>query len=628
MEKTAYKLLETVNSPADLKKMSPEQANALASEIRSFLIENVTENGGHLASNLGCVELTLALHRVFDCPEDKIVFDVGHQCYVHKLITGRRDRFCELRRPGGLSGFTNRSESEYDAFGAGHSSTSLSAALGIARAEKLKGSGAWTVAVIGDGAFTGGMIHEAFNNCDDTDGLRLCIVLNENEMSISKNTGRFADALSKFRSRPKYFRSKERTKGFLSKIPLIGKPLVKSIIRNKKRLKNILYGSNYFEDLGLYYIGPIDGNDREKVEQMLLEAKKCGECAVIHVKTKKGLGYAPAEENPGAYHSVSPRGSEKKGGFSAAMGHELCLLAEKDLKICAITAAMCDGTGLAEFEKYYTNRFFDVGIAEEHAVTFAAGMASDGMRPFFGVYSSFLQRAYDNVIHDVALQNLPVVFCIDRAGLNPSDGATHHGIFDVAFLSSVPGMRIYTPATVPILRLCMREAAKADCPCAIRYPNWNGSDEIVRAFYADGEPVSPGVRFYRTEPQTDRVIVCHGRMALHALSVCDRLRAEGINAGVVLCEKIRPYAECAEKIAGGLPESVRGITFYEEEIRQGGFGMNMADALSRIRIFEKTDIIACDDSFAKPLHGQSVSEAAGVDEKTLENTVRAQLREV
>lgn len=627
MNKEKYPILSRINCPSDLKKLSSKETDALADEIRHFLVESVSVTGGHLASNLGVVELTLALHRVFDTPDDKIVWDVGHQSYVHKLVTGRRDRFDTLRTSGGLSGFTRISESKYDPFGAGHSSTSVSAALGIAEAERMKGSGAYTVAVLGDGAFTGGMIHEALNNCDSKHGLKLIIIINENEMSISKNIGRFAASISRIRTRPSYFRTKDAAKGFLSHIPLIGKPMINLIVKLKKSLKNSLYGSNYFEDLGLYYIGPIDGNDRELVENMLTEAKKSNESVVLHIKTVKGKGYAPAENDPGKYHSVSPAGSEKSGGFSQEFGTYLTELAEEDEKLCAITAAMTSGTGLSGFQKKYENRFFDVGIAEEHAVTFAAGLASDGMKPVCAIYSTFLQRSYDNIIHDVALQNLPVIFGVDRAGLNASDGATHHGIFDVAFLSEIPGMRIYTPATYGMLKLSLSDAIRSGCPSAIRYPNGCEDPEIVSTFYPDGLPKEPGISLYGFDDvrSVNCAIVVHGRMASEALRVSKKLRSEGITCGIVLCEIIKPYSSVASLIAGAIKncDSLRGILFLEEEIFAGGFGMCMSNALKDIGALEniKFDCLASKDSFVIPTAEITVFEAAGVDERSVYDAV-------
>ena len=452
-----YKILDKIDSPEDLKSLEPEEIELLNEEIRDFLIDNVSRNGGHLASNLGVVELSVAIHRVFDSPKDHIIWDVGHQSYVHKLLTGRRAEFDTLRTPGGISGFVKRAESEHDCFGAGHSSTSISAALGFAEADHLNGSDAYTIAVVGDGAFTGGMIHEGLNNCRKD--LKLIIILNENEMSISKNIGQFAKNLSKLRMRPGYFKAKRFTGNVLKHVPFVGKHLFRFALRVKKAFKNMMYGSNYFEDMELYYLGPIDGNDYESMEKILTEAKKLKESAVIHIKTVKGKGYDPAEESPDKYHGVAPNNTKKKRKtLTDVFGECVCELAEGDERICAITAAMCDGTGLNGFKEKYPDRFFDVGIAEEHAVTFGAGLAASGMKPLVAIYSTFLQRSYDNVIHDVALQKLPVTLCIDRAGLNSRDGATHHGIFDVAFLSHIPNMTIYTPTTEESLSRLLRNS--------------------------------------------------------------------------------------------------------------------------------------------------------------------------
>lgn len=614
-----YKFLEGINTPQDLKSFNRDEIQTLSQEIRDFLIENVSECGGHLASNLGVVELTLALHRVFDTPTDKIVWDVGHQSYVHKIVTGRRDDFATLRTPGGLSGFTKRSESEYDPFGAGHSSTSISAALGIAEAEHLNGSEAYTVAVVGDGAFTGGMIHEALNNCDRTKGIKLIIVLNENEMSISKNIGSLAQSLSKIRNSPGYFRTKAATRVFLAKIPFVGKRFVSFLTRAKKALKNILYGSNYFENLGLYYIGPVNGHDIGELEDMLSEARKYDQSVVVHVKTQKGRGYAPAEERPDKFHSVAPKDSEPAGGFSKVFGEVISDIAKTDTRICAITAAMGRGTGLSEFEKQFPERFFDVGIAEEHAVTFAAGLSAGGMLPVCAIYSTFLQRAYDNILHDTALQNLPVIFAIDRAGLNASDGATHHGIFDVAFMSSVPEMKIFTPATYECLERVIRHAVSLSEPVAIRYPNALEDPVVSAAFYAGEQPNDIGVRSFALTDKTKTVIITHGRMASAALEACALLADEGIAVAVLLCEYIKPYDCLAREISTILPQTVENIVYLEEEIKSGGFGMNLSFELrSSIQFVNaKHEIIAVDDNFAITDSEHNVWEAAGVDTESV-----------
>ncbi len=480
---STYPILARINGPEDLKALPASDMEPLAAEIRKCLVERVSENGGHLASNLGVVELTLAIHRVFSSPKDHIIFDVGHQCYVHKLLTGRKDLFPTIRQSGGLSGFPKRSESEHDAFGTGHSSTSLSAALGFAEADRLDHSDAYTVCVLGDGAYTGGMIHEALNNCKKD--LRLIIILNENEMSISKNIGRFATSLSHLRSSRGYIKTKNAIGRFFRRIPLIGRKIFNRLLHIKKGLKSAVYGSNIFEDLGLFYLGPADGNREDSVEKLLQEAKDCSQSCIIHLKTQKGKGYTPAEETPDRFHGMAPAASpcSNEPTFSEAMSRHLCEMAADDKRICAITAAMASGTGLELFRKEYPKRFFDVGIAEEHAVTFAAGLSASGKRPAVAIYSTFLQRAYDNIIHDVALQGLPAVFFVDRAGLNLSDGPTHAGVFDVAFLSEIPGLRIYTPITVAALRQAMDEAFACGEPCAVRYPNGRENRAVVERFY-------------------------------------------------------------------------------------------------------------------------------------------------
>ena len=612
------KYLPDIHTPADLRALPAEAIPALCEEIRETLVETVTQNGGHLASNLGAVELSVAMHRVFDCPRDHFIFDVGHQSYVHKLLTGRYDSFSTIRKGGGLSGFTKRSESEYDCFGAGHSSTSLSAALGFAQGDRMSGSDAFTLAVIGDGAFTGGMIHEALNNI--TPGLRLIIILNENEMSISKNIGRFATHMAKLRRKSGYFKTKKGISRFLKRIPLIGNALFCAARDTKKAFKNALYGSNYFEDLGLYYLGPADGNDYEAVEALLTEAKKQGDNVVIHLKTRKGKGYAPAEAEPGRYHGMPPAGTVAKENFSHRLGEILIRESAKDDRICAITAAMSEGTGLESFREARPHRFFDVGIAEEHALTFAAGLAANGYKPVTAIYSSFLQRSYDQIIHDVALQNLPVLTCIDRAGLNAGDGPTHHGIFDVSFLSAIPQVKIYTPITFAGLEVSVKKALAEGVPAAIRYPN-GGEDDLLKAtFYPDGEPTDVGVR--ESNPANpaipDAVIVTHGRITREALAARERLATEGILVGILLCEYIKPYEALAEEITARLPAGVP-VLFVEEEIRAGGFGMMLTDALRRNGGLtgHPNAVLAIANGFVTQGKNETILRTAGVDAEAM-----------
>ena len=616
-ENHSIKYLDSINSPDDLKALPKENMGELAEEIRSELVRITSHNGGHLASNLGVVELTMAIHRVFDVPKDHLIFDVGHQSYVHKMLTGRYGKMDTLRISGGISGFTNRSESEYDCFGAGHSSTSISAALGFAISDKLSESDAYTIAVVGDGAYTGGMIHEALNNCRKD--LNLIIVMNENEMSISKNIGRFATNLAKLRTTSGYFKTKKATGAFLKNIPLVGKYLFKFVLGVKKSLKNVLYGSNYFESMGLTYLGPIDGNDYEAVENLLREAKKLNESVVVHLKTKKGKGFEPAERSPEFYHGMQPCTAQNRNGnnFSCEMGKIISELAEKDSRVCAITAAMCDGTGLVGFRSKYPERFFDVGIAEEHALTFAAGLAANGKKPYTAIYSTFLQRGYDNIIHDIALQKLNCVICVDRAGLNAGDGATHHGIFDVAFLSQIPNMRIYTPATFGSLRAAIDDAHRREEPCAVRYPSGGEDSAVLEAFYGDGEYKTPSaVCDFDADESPSLVIITHGRMVSEAMRAKSELAARGISTGIILLEMIKPYGECAENVARFMPKSARSVIFLEEEIRSGGMGMNLSDMMERRNMLDgvRYDTIATDDSFVdKRAVGQSVYNAAGVD---------------
>lgn len=631
-----YSCLDRVSYPYDLKKLDKDDINKLCGDIREFLIENVSVTGGHLASNLGVVELTVALLRTFNFPEDHIIFDVGHQSYVYKMLTGRKELFPTLRQSGGLGGFPRRDESEYDCFGTGHSSTSLSAALGFAEAEKLSGSDAYTVAVVGDGAFTGGMIHEALNNCDKD--LKLIIILNENEMSISKNIGRFAMNLSKMRSKTGYFKAKRTTRDVLTHIPLIGKPLFRLMRNTKKMLKNSLYGSNYFENMGLYYLGPVDGNNEEDVEELLREAKKLKESVVIHVKTQKGRGLAEAEDSPGKYHSIPPISaitSASKLTFSEMLGLYLKAKAADNKKIVAITAAMSYGTGLEPFKEAYPDRFFDVGIAEEHAITFAAGLAAAGYRPVVPIYSTFLQRSYDNIVHDVALQNLPVVICSDRAGLNAHDGATHHGIFDVAFLSEIPGIRIYTPITFKGLENSLDRALSENFPAVIRYPHAGEDPIILSAFYSEQNEYNDiGLRVYGGSCGFDGAgkiyfIITHGRISAEAVKAADALNSDGIPTAVLLAEFIKPYEDLEALIEKRLHDlcekhGLGGIIFVEEEIKNGGFGMIMSERLSHNKTFTdiRMDILAPDDTFVIPTKGESVYDAAGVSAEYIVGKVR------
>ena len=470
------KYLNNINSPDDLKKLNNDELPALCDEIRGCLIDTISKNGGHLASNLGVVEISVALHREFNSPVDSILFDVGHQCYTHKLLTGRYDRFKTIRTEEGISGFMRPDESEHDPFVTGHSSNAISAALGICRAKKLKDEDGYTIAVVGDGAMTGGMVFEGLNNAG-REKSRLIVILNDNKMSISKNVGGLARYLSLIRTKPSYHKFKHKIENFLVYIPFIGKFLRRNIFRSKRMLKSAIYHSNIFEDLGFHYLGPVDGHDLNKLSNILKIAKEETRPVLVHVLTTKGKGYDFAENDPQNYHGMSPFNVDEcgskiiKNDFSFNVGDELCKLAQNDDEICAITAAMVSGTGLNRFAEKFKSRFFDVGIAEEHAVTFAAGLASKGMKPCLAVYSSFLQRGYDQIIHDTAIAKLPVTYLVDRAGIVGEDGETHQGVFDIAMLKSIPGVTIYSPTDYKDLRVMMNKAIYSKTgPNVVRYP--------------------------------------------------------------------------------------------------------------------------------------------------------------
>ncbi len=607
----SYSILDKINNPGDLKAIPSGDMPALCAELREFLVEKVGNRGGHLASNLGVTELTVALHRVFDSPSDHIIFDVGHQAYVHKILTGRKEDFTALRKSGGLSGFTSMRESEHDAFGAGHSSTSISAALGYAESDRLRGDGAYSVAVIGDGAYTGGMVHEALNNCDPE--LKLIIVLNENGMSISLNKGTFASYLSRVRASRGYRRWKTGTKSVLSHIPLLGKPIAKLLVFLKTKFKNLLFSSNYFEDLGLYYIGPIDGNDYKGVEEALLEAKEIGKCTVVHLKTTKGKGFAPAEKNPDEFHSVNTGGTEKET-FHSVFAQKLISEAESDESIVAVTAAMGIGTGLDVFGEKFPSRYFDVGIAEEHALTFSAGLAANGFKPFVDIYSTFLQRGYDNIIHDICLQDLPVRIVIDRASLAVADGATHHGIFDVAFLSHIPGIKILAPITYGSLRAAVDEAKNAISPIAIRYPNSRESEAVRRRFYRDEDYWNFGVRTdFSISCVPEYLYITYGNIVSKVIEATEILEARGVKSGIILLERLKPYYDIAKKISY-YAAFAKKIVFVEEGIKNGGAGMLIASALSDmgIDLFGRYEILAIEDNFASPSEPCDLYEFLGM----------------
>lgn len=567
-----YKFLKYINSPDDVKNIQPDDIDALCEEIRDCILNTVSQNGGHLASNLGAVELTVALHRVFNSPKDSIIFDVGHQCYTHKLLTGRFSKFDTLRKENGISGFMRPNESEHDPFVTGHSSNSISAALGIAKANALKGDNSYAVAVIGDGALTGGMIYEAMNNSSRANK-NLIIVINDNKMSISKNVGSLSKHLNAIRSSAKYHKAKRSTESFLDKLSFVGVLLKKIILFFKNLVKSFVVKNNLFEDLGFEYLGPVDGHNEKKVEELLRIAKTTKSPAIIHVVTQKGKGYKFAETKPQNYHGVGPFNKSKgvsvaKECFSSIFGETLCELAKSDSSVCAITAAMTDGTGLCEFSKAFKNRFFDVGIAEQHAVTFSAGLASKGMKPYFAVYSSFLQRGYDQVIHDAAVANLPVTLCIDRAGLVGEDGETHQGLFDVSFLSAVPNIEMYSPATYAELKKYLKYSLNPHGLLAIRYPRGAEICDID----AEYDPLDA---FSVFGDATENVIITYGRITVNALQAAKILCKNGINTSVV---KINRLAPLSTDLISKLKE-YKHIFFFEEGIKKGGIGEQTAALL-------------------------------------------------
>lgn len=566
-------LLKNIKTPADIKELSFEQLDTLSEEIRETLISTVAHNGGHLASNLGVVELTVAMHRCFNSPEDKFVFDVGHQVYTHKLLTGRYDRFSTIRTENGLSGFPRPKESEHDPFCSGHSSTSISSAYGISVSELIRGKDNFAVAVIGDGAFTGGLAYEAINNAGRNKEAKLIIILNDNEMSISKNVGSVSKYLTNIRTTKGYFRLKAGVERALNRIPFIGPTLSTKFYRLKTKLKDTFYNSNMFEDLGFRYMGPVDGHNIRKLCEVMEECKHIGSPVLLHVHTKKGKGYELAEKNPSIFHGISQFDADtgetvsKGANFSDEFGKYLCELAEKDERICAITAAMSLGTGLNEFCNNYSDRFFDVGIAEEHAVVFASGLAKGEMVPFFVVYSTFLQRCYDQLIHDAALQKRKMIIAVDRAGFVGEDGETHQGIFDVAFMNTISNFTIYSPSTYEEMRHAMYHAVYKDSNVvAIRYPR-GAECELP----ADFKPTYDVFDIYGDE-NADVTIVTYGRIFGNACKARNKLKKEGKNVRVVKLNRIKPLDSCIIEIL----KNDKHIFFFEEGIQNGGVGEKLA----------------------------------------------------
>ena len=615
-------MIEKINSPEDVKKLNLQEKKQLAEEIRKYILEVVSENGGHLASNLGVVELTIALHSVFDVPKDKIVWDVGHQTYIHKIITGRKEQLKTLRKLNGIAGFPKTNESESDCFNTGHSSTSISAALGMARARDLKGEDNSVLAVIGDGALTGGMALEALNDAGYSQS-KLTVILNDNEMSISKNIGGLNMLLSKLRTKKTYTKSNVSIKKVLNKIPLIGKPTVKIVRRIKRGIKQLIIPKMFFEDIGFRYLGPVDGNNIEELESLLKISKQLEGPVIIHVLTKKGKGYEIAEKNPDKFHATGPFDietgkpkKEKKADYSKIMGETLIELAQKNEKIVAITASMKDGTGLGEFAKKFPKRFFDIGIAEQHALGLAAGMAKEGMIPVVPIYSSFYQRCYDQVIHDIAIQKLPVIMCVDRAGIVGADGETHQGTLDMAFFRLVPNLVILAPKDFKELKEMLTFAVTLNKPVVIRYPR--GGEDSYKI--EKQEKIELGKAEILKEG-TDLSIIAIGKMVARAMKLADKLEKEGIQAEVINARFLKPIDK--ETMKKSIEKTKNVVTIEDGTVING-----LATAIEEIILEEKLENVtiqkyAYPDEFIKHGGVEELEKIYGLDEEEILEKIRS-----
>ena len=620
-------LIEQIHEPADLKKLNPKQLKQLAGELREEIVKVVSNRGGHLASNLGVVELTIALHYVFDAPEDKLVMDVGHQSYAHKLLTGRWQLFQRLRQQGGASGFPQMEESEYDAFTAGHASTAISAALGMARTRDIMRGDYNVVALVGDGALTGGMCYEALNDAGQS-GTRMIVVLNDNEMSIAPNVGAMSRYLTRMRQSKSYLAVKHGVRSRLETIPVVGKPVFHFLEKCRNLVRSVFVEDKFFEALGFKYIGPVNGHDIKQLIRVLRRARNDDKPLLIHVVTQKGRGYSPAEDHPDTYHGVAPfyidsgeqKGEERisSGGVAA---RQLIEMAENDIRICAITAAMPNGTGMDAFQKAHPERFFDVGIAEEHAVTMAAGMASQGMKPYVAVYSTFLQRAYDQIMLDVCRNALPVTFLIDRAGLVGSDGATHQGVFDLSYLRGIPGMVVAAPRDIRDLKKLVSMSQEVNRPMAIRYPK-------------DCEDLGPGIQSQRDfrigeweliSAGRDVIIFAVGRMVQLAMQASIELMGKGISAGVVDARFVAPMDEA---MLLEQANKVRLVVTAEDNVLAGGFGEGVLDLLSRKGVNTPVLTLGVPDRFIGHATVSQQLEACGLSAMAIARRVLGRMEEV
>ena len=617
-------VLDQIKDVGDIRKLNEEELDELRLEIRQFLVENIAKTGGHLASNLGVVELTMALHLSFDPTVDKIVWDVGHQSYTHKILTGRKEGFANLREYGGMSGFPNTKESVTDSFNTGHSSTSISVGLGLAEARQITGEHYHVVSVIGDGALTGGMAFEALNNASRLKS-NFIIVLNDNNMSISENVGGLNRYLSNFRTADAYMDLKDGVIQSLSKIPVYGERMVKKIRNAKSGIKQLFVPGMFFEEMGLMYLGPVDGSDIKQLRKVFGEAKRVRGPVIVHVLTHKGEGYGPAERHPARFHGTAPfdietgvpLSKQSKAHYTDVFSTVMKKMGEREPKLVAITAAMEMGTGLKRFHNLYPERFFDVGIAEEHAVTFAAGMAKAGLKPVFAVYSSFLQRAYDQILHDVCLQNLPVVFAIDRAGLVGKDGATHQGIYDLSYLSTIPNLTIMAPKNKWELSDMLKFAIAADYPVAIRYPRGNACDlwKDMRA------PIVLGESEVLCEGK-DVAIFAIGAMAEIAWEVKEKLSVRGIDATVINARFMMPLDENAILSAA---QKYPLIVTMEENIASGGFGEHVAALLEAHKQDVRMLPVAIENRYVEHGDVETLRKVLGIDADTITGRICEEL---
>ena len=620
------KFFDTINQANDIKKIKPQEYEKLAEEIRLFLVNNVSRTGGHLASNLGVVELTMALHLSLDLPQDKLIWDVGHQAYIHKLLTGRKDQFTTLRQMDGISGFPKISESEFDSFDTGHSSTAISAALGLVKARDLSGQSHKVVAVLGDGALTGGMAFEALNNAGRLK-TNMIIVLNDNNMSISENVGGMSNYLAKLRTNSKYTGLKETMENTLTQMPHIGKSVVNRLKRSKDAIKYFMLPSMFFEDLGITYIGPIDGHNINQMLEAFKAASRLKKAVVIHVLTKKGKGYSLAEKYPSRFHAIDqfdvqsgrPISAEKGISYTKVFSSAMIQNATNNDKVVAITAAMPNGTGLSEFKKKFPDRFFDVGIAEEHAVTFAAGLAMGGFRPVVAIYSTFLQRSYDQIIHDVCINNLPVVFAIDRAGITGRDGKTHQGIFDLSYLSHIPNLAVLAPKNGQELADMLSYALTYPGPIAIRYPK----GEVYQGFTEVCTPIEHGKSEVLIREEGIAILAV-GSMVSAGAELAEGLRREGKKATLV---NVRFVSPMDLELLDSLSKKHKTFITLEENVRSGGFGQKVADYLcdtGKQRI--KHINISIPDMYVEHGSVDELYQKLGLDADSILERVRKQLR--